>query len=150
MKFRPVEITLTLLFVAVFGAVFWLGSADTKTAKGNNRPEGNPSSWGGQTEQPAAPAMTEPLPAYSAGEPDARPEPVDPEKARVLKEKQRREALPEFIKAADKDIARVQKEIEDARAQRAPVQTIAAKEEKLRQMQEVRQQTLARNADISP
>ncbi len=73
-------------------------------------------------------------------------EPAPAAKAILLTTEERQHILAEFVKAADKDIAKVQKSIEEARQLGAPAEQIAAQEDKLKMMQQFKQDTLARNA----
>lgn len=61
---------------------------------------------------------------------------------------ERRSALPAFLAAADRDIARQQEAVAQARAREAAPTELAELEARLATMQRVREQVLARNADI--
>jgi hypothetical protein len=73
-------------------------------------------------------------------------EPAPVAKAVALTAEERQVILAEFVKAADKDMAKVQKSIDEARNAGAPAEQIAVQESKLRMMQQFKQDTLARNA----
>jgi len=70
----------------------------------------------------------------------------DAERAETLDA--RKNALPVFLKAADESIAATASELETARVRGAAAEDINALEEKLRTLQRVREQVLARNNDI--
>jgi hypothetical protein len=81
---------------------------------------------------PAAPAAEAPVPS--------RPVELSPE--------QRRFILGEFVKAAETDIARAEAGLVQARADGAPSDDIAAREERLRTMKQILERTLSRNPGV--
>ncbi|MCC2636292.1 MAG: hypothetical protein K0Q68_11 [Moraxellaceae bacterium] len=60
----------------------------------------------------------------------------------------RQEVMPAFLKAADATLAQVRTDIEKLKAAGAPAAEIQAAEARLQQLTAVREQVLARNADI--
>lgn len=80
--------------------------------------------------------------AASTPTPAARPAPV------ALTAEERRFILGEFVKAAEKDIAAVEKDLHAARAAGAAAEDISAREQRLQQMKQILAQTLARNTGV--
>lgn len=138
MKIPVKAIVLALPFVAVFGVVYWLGGSRDEpqlAARVDGLP-GSVSSAEGLPMESRAASTTPPAPQGK--------EALSPEKVQ-LSEQERQFVLTEFFTAADKDVKRLQAEIGRAKAEGMVLADIAAKEEKLRQMQVVIQQVRARN-----
>lgn len=141
MKIPAKAIVLALPFFAVFWAVYWLGASQerpqiTARINGLSESESSAASAGGHKIESRAAPITPP----AAQENEASlPEKVP------LTEQERQFILTEFFTAAEKDVNRLQADISRAKAEGMVLADIAAKEEKLRQMQRVIQQVRARH-----
>lgn len=92
-------------------------------------------------------ARAEPAPAIELLPPLTVP-PLDSDAERAVTREQRQAALPVFLAAADDSIATLAADIERARAGAADAGELAEMTARLETMQRVREQVLARNADI--
>lgn len=95
---------------------------------------------------PAAPVADTPAPAHDAAVP-AVPAFASAEQRDATREA-RQEVMPAFLKAADATLAQVRTDIEKLKTAGAPAAEIQAAEARLQQLTAVREQVLARNADI--
>lgn len=144
MNKRKQAILAVVLAVPLIGGVLWLGASG----------EGGHWSWGksspdferqmARIDAPsgAVKADAAAAPTAKAAEPEIKPAPV------ALTTDQRRFILGEVVKAAEKDIARVESDLAAARNDGAPADQIASKEEQLRNMKQILQRTLERNAGV--
>lgn len=133
---------LALLTTPLVVGILWIGSGGEKQASvlpavNNNQPITASASVNTST---AAVAVTPSAPVNLIAEPVPTAKPV------VLTPEERQFILAEFVKAADKDIAKTQHELEEAKASGAPTEQIAAQENKLRMIQQFKLDTLARNS----
>lgn len=79
----------------------------------------------------------------------AKPAEAEPEiKTVSLTQDERRYILGEFVKAAEHDIAQAETGLAEAKLQGAGAEDIAGREEKLRAMRQMLQQTLQRNPGV--
>ncbi|MDO8330911.1 MAG: hypothetical protein Q7T36_10635 [Fluviicoccus sp.] len=79
----------------------------------------------------------------------AKPAEAEPEiKTVSLNQDERRFILGEFVKAAEHDIAQAETGLAEAKLQGAGAEDIAGREEKLRAMRQMLQQTLQRNPGV--
>lgn len=131
---------LVLPFVAVIGGVYWFGASTEKTPGEGVEPAiaspaslsaSHPVITGSQVADPAQPVAQ----VNAASLPEKAP----------LSEQERQLVLAEFFKAAEKDVKRLQADINEAKARRLARADIAVMEEKLHKMQMVMQQVQARN-----
>jgi len=141
MKIPVKALVLALPFVAVFGAVYWLGASQegpqiATLVNGLSGSESSAASAGGQKIEHRAASTTPPA---AQGNEASLPEKVQ------LTEQERQFILTEFFTAAEKDVKRLQADISRAKAEGMVLADIATKEEKLRQMQQVIQQVRARH-----
>ena len=136
---------IALLFAGVLGSVYWFGSAE----KAVNTPQLGELSM----IKPSAPSQQVKQNDTQTSDSTATTtafvvSPIKTPEEREQTLAQRKAALPIFMKVTGESIAKLQKEINNAKSLNKPAEEIAAKEAKLHQMQEIRQQVMARNADI--
>lgn len=132
---------LALLTTPLIVGILWIGSGAEKPA--SLLPVVSSQSTSAVTAINSAPPIA-PVAQATPAAPAVGATPVA--KPVVLTPEERQFILAEFVKAADKDIAKVQHALEDAKASGAPAEQIAAQENKLRMMQQFKLNTLARNA----
>lgn len=140
MKSRLVLIAIGVLFLMVFGVVFWVG------AGGNTPAITTPVVVSAAPAAKSLPASAAPAAPVAAAVTTVQP--ITSEAVRAQTEAQRKAVMPAFLKAADEGAARLQADIDKAKASGAPAAEIAAKEAQLSKMNMLRQQVLARNSDI--
>ena len=133
---------LGLLTTPLIAGVLWIGSSGEKQASVLPLTHNTPVATLPTTAANVSTSQVAPTPTSSPTVVEATPtaKPV------VLTAEQRQFILAEFVKAADKDIAKVQHALEEAKTQGAPPEQIAAQENKLRMMQQFKLDALARNA----
>lgn len=143
MKIPAKAIVLALSFVAILGAVYWLGSALKGSLDGVQAvAAGNGVSGEASSAVPAGRDASVAIPTVQSS-PQENETPL-PEKVQ-LNEQERQFILTEFFRAAEKNVKSLQADISRAKAEGMALTDIAVKEEKLRQMQLVLQQVRARN-----
>lgn len=133
-------------FALVLGLVFWLGSGSNPAPDTAAVPK--PTDAAVVVAKAANPPAAAPAAAEASAAPMTAIAPIATEEQRRSTESQRRAALPVFLKASDETVARLQHDIDSARAQGAAPAELAQKEAQLQQIQALRQQVLARNADV--
>lgn len=149
MRTRIIAIGVVLLSSVVIGATLWWGDTNGETVSGNapltsvtapavSRAKVASTQAGAVSKilSPSVPALTVPAIASEA------------EREKTATE--RKAVLPVFLKAADESMAQLQREIALAKARGASATEITKQEEKLKRIQIVRQQVLARNSDVQP
>ncbi|RZU47843.1 hypothetical protein EV700_0810 [Fluviicoccus keumensis] len=143
MNKRRQAILAVVLAVPLIGGVLWLGASGEGGHWSLVRENPDFGRQMAQVATPSAPVSVDAAaPAAKPAEPAAAPAPVP------LTPERRRFILGEFVKAAEKDIARVESDLTAARNDGAPADQIAGKEEQLRNMKQILQRTLERNAGV--
>lgn len=136
---------MAVLSLTLGGGLLWLGSGPDHGRAGQGwlpvAPLAAPAVTGTAPDT-AAPASAAASAPAAAPEAPALPAPV------ALSPEQRRFILGEFVKAAETDIARAEAGLAQARADGAPADDIAAREERLTTMKQVLERTLARNPGV--
>lgn len=141
MNKRGQALLAAVLAAPLMGGMLWLGASGEGGRWSLVKPESGFDRQMAQIAAPSAAAQTvSAAPAVKAAEPAPAPAPVE------LTPERRRFILGEFVKAAETDIARVESDLAAARSGGAPADQIAGKEEQLRNMKQVLQRTLERNA----
>jgi hypothetical protein len=149
MSKRVQALAALALAAPLMAGLLWLGAGDQsgRWLPGASAPQA-------EARLPGLPAA--PSAAVSGGDAEAAaasastqaPAPAAPPAPVALTAEERRFILGEFVKAAEKDIAAVEKDLHAARAAGAAAEDISAREQRLRQMKQILAQTLARNTGV--
>ena len=137
MNKRGQALLAAVLAAPLMGGMLWLGASGEGGRWSLVKPE---SGFDRQMAQIAAPSAAAQAVSAAPAVKAAEPAPVE------LTPERRRFILGEFVKAAETDIARVESDLAAARSGGAPADQLAGKEEQLRNMKQVLQRTLERNA----
>ena len=149
MKFFFTFFVALMISMGITFSLYWFHASDTDTAL----VKGLVTKVETAVQKPAAqlgPTLASTTALSSDAAPALTVTPITSEQEREQTLEKRKMALPQFLGATDVAIARIKTDLDTARRNSAPAEEIARQEKKLNDIEMIRRQLLARNADIDP